>query len=64
MFYSIALRINRLIYLARRALALREWSFTAWLKRRVSDARAHIALCEEAATTATGWRAVHRSRKT
>ena len=37
--YSIALRIDHLIYLARRAIGLREWSLTAWLKRRVADAR-------------------------
>jgi len=51
-FYSIALRLNYLIHLARRALGLREWSLTAWLKRRVSDARAYIASFEEAAAGA------------
>lgn len=50
--YSIALRVNHLIYHARRALGLREWSLTTWLKRRVSDARAYIALFEEAAAGA------------
>ncbi len=50
--YSIALRINHLIYLSRRALGMREWSLTAWLKRRVVDARAYIALFEEAAAGA------------
>ena len=50
--YSIALRINHLIYLARRGIGLREWSLTAWLKRRVADARAYIALFEEAAAGA------------
>lgn len=51
-FYAVALRINQLIYHARRALGLREWSLTAWLKRRVSDARAYIELFEEAAASA------------
>ena len=50
--YSIALRINHLIRLARRALGMREWSLTAWLKRRVADARAYIALFEETAAAA------------
>lgn len=50
--YSIALRVNHLIYVARRSLGMREWSFTAWLKRRVSDARAYIALFEESAASA------------
>ena len=47
--YSIALRINHFVYLSRRALGLREWSLTAWLKRQVANARAYIALFEEAA---------------
>ncbi len=47
--YSIALRINHLIHLARRAIGLGEWSLTAWLKRQVAGARAYIALFEEAA---------------
>ena len=47
--YSIALRINHVVYLARRALGLREWSLTAWLKRQVAGARAYVALFEEAA---------------
>jgi len=50
--YSIALRVNHLIYRARRALGLSEWSLTAWLKRRVANARAYIALFEEAAAVA------------
>jgi len=47
--YGIALRINHLVYLARRAIGLGEWSLTAWLKRQVAGARAYIALFEEAA---------------
>ncbi len=47
--YSIALRINHLVYLARRAIGLGEWSLTAWLKRQVAGARAYIALFEAAA---------------
>ena len=35
--YSVALRFNHLLYVARRSLGLREWSLTAWLKRRVSE---------------------------
>ncbi len=50
--YAVALRINHLIYRARRALELREWSLTTWLKQRVSDARAYIQLFEEAAAGA------------
>ncbi len=50
--YSVALRINHLIYLARQALGLREWSLTAWLKRRVRGANAYISLFEEAAAGA------------
>ncbi len=49
--YSIALRINHFVYLARRALGLREWSLTAWLKRQVAGARAYIAMFEEAAAS-------------
>ncbi len=50
--YNVALRINDLIYRASRALGLNEWSLTAWLKRHVTDARAYIALFEEAAARA------------
>ena len=60
--YSIALRINHLVYLARRALGLREWSLTAWLKRQVADARAYIALFEEAAATPGRTRRLRRRR--
>ena len=52
--YSIALRINHFVYLSRRALGLREWSLTAWLKRQVANARAYIALFEEAAASRAG----------
>jgi len=50
--YNIALRLNHMIYCASRSLGLNEWSLTAWLKRRISNARAYISLFEEAAARA------------
>lgn len=47
--YGIALAINERIYQARRSLGLRDWSLTAWLKRRLPSARSYISLFEEAA---------------
>jgi UDP-2,3-diacylglucosamine pyrophosphatase LpxH len=50
--YNVALRLNHMIYCASRSLGLGEWSLTAWLKQRVSNARAYISLFEEAAARA------------
>lgn len=50
--YSVALRLNGLIYRARRIIGLPDWSLTAWLKRSVSGARTYIAFFEQAAARA------------
>ncbi len=47
--YNVALAINHLLYCVSRSLGVAEWSLTAWLKRRVADARTYISLFEEAA---------------
>jgi len=48
-FYSVSLLLDRFVLRMRRHLGLQEWSLIGWLKRSVRDARAYIALFEEAA---------------
>src|SRR5262245_7139780 len=48
-FYGASLLLDRFVLRLRRHLGLAEWSLIGWLKRSVRDARAYIALFEEAA---------------
>lgn len=57
--YGIALRINDLLYRASRSFGFSEWSLTAWLKRRMGNARDYIALFEEAAARAAARAGCH-----